>query len=498
MGKTKKRPVRVFRDGNKLYVIQNGKRKYISRSKRTPLINPKQEQKNIQKVFIQNKIYHSLRRPRGIPDRTRPRAHISTPLLSIGDLSRFNKFAALENTPQTAAQAAPQIPSPQTANVAGEIAPPPPPVFSTQIKQQPSVNVPFAKSNQTPFNEAQIRNLMKEKLDLNIKLKELKADTEVKGDEKKKLESKYRATIKQKNDKIKEMNSANKAALKQLNLSARGDTSGGVILYDGDTQLLHILPREMTAIRREVKGSIYEGKFNVKNLTNNKELISLLTTGSDDIITKVKNLVSSEQTIEEVDEPVELIFIDEPYKKPESSETLPSSPPSEAQQLGSGKADEGMYDSEINKVMKTLKIPHYKGCIAADEISLLKKSPKMSFVMNLDPRGIHEKEHWVACNIDIEREGDQSIEYYDPLGGKATKGFKREMKKYLQTDKIPNLVRFKENEVIEQPDNSSNCGVYCIEFLHRRSMNDSFPQASHYKEKHIQKYKNALEKFKLM
>ncbi len=152
---------------------------------------------------------------------------------------------------------------------------------------------------------------------------------------------------------------------------------------------------------------------------------------------------------------------------------------------GSGKVGTGMTDQELDHIMRNE--PYYQNCISADEINTLKPHKKMEFIINTDPKSGPGK-HWCACFIDID--GDQSVEYYDPLADDPTERFKHDIQKYV-IDKLDpkTLLKFKINKVIDQRSDTDTCGLMCVNFLKKRNRGVSFKNATGYIEPHINKTK---------
>lgn len=141
------------------------------------------------------------------------------------------------------------------------------------------------------------------------------------------------------------------------------------------------------------------------------------------------------------------------------------------------KGEGGMYDSEIEEVMKP--DHNFVGVISADEINTLPIKPKMSFIINTDPRD-KPGEHWQACRIDSTF--DKSVEFYCPFGDDPQPSFMKGIKKLVDKMKLPYMLKFKINKVKNQDVRSDTCGFHCINFLKKRGAGQSFKQATGYKE----------------
>lgn len=131
-------------------------------------------------------------------------------------------------------------------------------------------------------------------------------------------------------------------------------------------------------------------------------------------------------------------------------------------QKGKGKFP-ALYNDEIEDYFEDdEKYPHFGGVIASDQISQLPKKLPIGFVMNTDDSD-GEGEHWTAVYIN----GD-SIEYFDPLGDPPTKKFLTDIKKYVESLKVPTMLKLKVNKVKWQDDKTNSCGWFCIQFLDNR------------------------------
>lgn len=157
---------------------------------------------------------------------------------------------------------------------------------------------------------------------------------------------------------------------------------------------------------------------------------------------------------------------------------------------------QGMSSDQINAIMDKYK-PDYLGCIAADEIHLLrpKKSTRICWVMNTDPRG-QPGSHWVACLIDARPHGSHSVEYYDSLAEPIRQGWVEDLKKIIKrVHGDESYLRFKENGVADQSDTSNNCGEFACRFLQARLDGETFGQASGWNsagERKIEQWKKKM------
>lgn len=99
---------------------------------------------------------------------------------------------------------------------------------------------------------------------------------------------------------------------------------------------------------------------------------------------------------------------------------------------------------------------------------------------------IHE--HFIALYIDLRNE--LTIELYDPLGiiTEKTEKFKyfvdklyNKLQKMINKMNIDYLIKFKQNYIQQESQNSSLCGIYCINFLIKRFNNESWQKLTSYK-----------------
>lgn len=137
---------------------------------------------------------------------------------------------------------------------------------------------------------------------------------------------------------------------------------------------------------------------------------------------------------------------------------------------GSGKDSlmTGLYDDQINDML--MSEPNYCGCISRDEIHKLKLDDKgkYGFVYNTVPSNKPTKYegHWRAIYIDLD--DDKSIDHYDSFGEPAEEDIQEQIKKLLEQFNLPYYLKWKDNKIINQRSNSSNCGFFCVNFLQDR------------------------------
>jgi hypothetical protein len=157
--------------------------------------------------------------------------------------------------------------------------------------------------------------------------------------------------------------------------------------------------------------------------------------------------------------------------------------------------EDGLYESQINDTMK--KYQQFLGTFAIDELHDLenKIEPKTQWgaIINLDKRK-GGGSHWVAMYGDGRANGSQSIEYYNSFGEPAPKPILAALKGIAKKMNSQNYLKFKENKIVQQDNNSSNCGPFAMHFLIQKFRGKPFPEASGYDE-HIKAEKD-IEAFK--
>lgn len=128
------------------------------------------------------------------------------------------------------------------------------------------------------------------------------------------------------------------------------------------------------------------------------------------------------------------------------------------------KGSNGLYDTEINKIMEPYKKDGYIGTFARDDFSkiipTIKKNQKnASFILNTDVSS-GPGMHWQAVNIT-----PKAVEFYDSFGREPTPDVEKNLgyvaKRMFPKKILPIIV----NKVKVQDDRSSNCGHFCMKFL---------------------------------
>ncbi len=154
---------------------------------------------------------------------------------------------------------------------------------------------------------------------------------------------------------------------------------------------------------------------------------------------------------------------------------------------GDGKEQEGgMYDDQIDRVMSHFK--DYAGTIMRNEIKTLlpgiEPRSRVAFIINTDTSD-KPGQHWDAVYIDARDgpESSNSLEWYDSFGRSMPPDIQQDCKLILKMLKPSTVLKLKENRVIAQSDNSSNCGFFCCRFLMDRFRGKSFAAATGYDDK---------------
>lgn len=154
---------------------------------------------------------------------------------------------------------------------------------------------------------------------------------------------------------------------------------------------------------------------------------------------------------------------------------------------GRKKQDEGgMYDDQIDRVMSHFK--DYKGTIMRNEIKTLlpgiEPRSRVAFIIN-NQANDKPGQHWDAVYIDARDgpESSNSLEWYDSFGRSMPPDILQDCKLILKMLKPSTVLKLKENRVIAQSDNSTNCGFFCCKFLMDRFRGKSFAAATGYDDK---------------
>lgn len=126
----------------------------------------------------------------------------------------------------------------------------------------------------------------------------------------------------------------------------------------------------------------------------------------------------------------------------------------------------GMSNYQIDAAMEDE--PMYLKTISADEIPelyimanlALDEYKQCGFIVNVDPRGVVDRQHWVAVYIDCDVEN--VCYYYDSFGEPPTPMIAAGLKALINKLDIPHYLAFEYNTIVNQDMNSSRCGIHCI------------------------------------
>lgn len=171
---------------------------------------------------------------------------------------------------------------------------------------------------------------------------------------------------------------------------------------------------------------------------------------------------------------------------------------------GKGRSDtHGLYDDEIDKIMSHFKDFH--GCIMRDEIKNLlpqiRPQSRVAFIINNQDHN-SPGQHWDAVYIDARNgpESSNSLEWFDSFARPMPADIREDCKLILKCLKPETILKLKENRIIHQSDESSNCGYFCCRFLIDRFRGKSFSAASGFDDRvkidHSKQEEKEIEKMK--
>lgn len=161
----------------------------------------------------------------------------------------------------------------------------------------------------------------------------------------------------------------------------------------------------------------------------------------------------------------------------------------------------GLYSNEIDEILSHHK--DYLGTISRDGLKSIlpkiKPGSRGGVVLNLDPAR-KAGSHWTSLFWDSRPEGSRTIEYYNSYGEPMPADLRRQIPEIIQRLKPTTYLKFKENSIINQRSNSSNCGYFSAKFLIDRFRGIPFPECSGFSnvvksEKDIERFKKSLPPF---
>jgi hypothetical protein len=133
---------------------------------------------------------------------------------------------------------------------------------------------------------------------------------------------------------------------------------------------------------------------------------------------------------------------------------------------GNNNSLSGLYDTQINEIMKEFFKIGYKGTVPIDKISMIKIKPdemkdRISFIMNTGTSKSKGK-HWIAVVFDFQ---DRSLLYYDSLAEQPSKMFLYQIKQLIDKMKLPYYLKIKINKIQRQSNVSDSCGWFAMKFI---------------------------------
>lgn len=152
---------------------------------------------------------------------------------------------------------------------------------------------------------------------------------------------------------------------------------------------------------------------------------------------------------------------------------------------GNGEGDDGLYDQQINEILKK-RIKNFVPVVASDKVENLlehvQKGDKFfAAVINTEPSSSSGR-HWRSIIVD-NRDDFPSAEYFDPLAEtergpeKSLISVMRKISKRMNPEKY---FKFKYNMLRRQNYNKSNCGYHVMKFIEDRFNGIPFSEASGY------------------
>ena len=122
-------------------------------------------------------------------------------------------------------------------------------------------------------------------------------------------------------------------------------------------------------------------------------------------------------------------------------------------------------------------------------------------MINTDP-STKEGKHRASIYVDARdgSESSNSIEYFDSFANPMPKDMLEDCKLIIKCLKPNNFLKLKENRIIQQSNDSANCGYLAMNFLINRLRGKSFSDATGFDEKmkinHITKNEKEIERLK--
>lgn len=162
---------------------------------------------------------------------------------------------------------------------------------------------------------------------------------------------------------------------------------------------------------------------------------------------------------------------------------------------GSGKEEEieGCFGYQIDEVLDCL--PNYYGAIMQKDLyktlkEIIEDKPEFfSFVYLIENYRNQGTNHWVAIFYDYE---EKEICYYDSFGYDAPIHIKKVIQALPEQLGCECYIKYKYNSVQYQPDESTLCGNYAINYILMRYLGNTHVEASKYNDKKAEAQKEVL------
>lgn len=149
-------------------------------------------------------------------------------------------------------------------------------------------------------------------------------------------------------------------------------------------------------------------------------------------------------------------------------------------QYGKGVISQGLTNVELDTLMAD--VPGYLGAFPIDNLPVIDRNKSGSYIYNTMPAPITG--HWRAVIVEPD-----VIMHFDSFGEEPSQEI---IDKYKGSGR-----QFKINKLQVQPDNSVDCGYYCVRFLYDMAAGKTFKQATQFVDG-IEETKSILSDFKII
>lgn len=152
----------------------------------------------------------------------------------------------------------------------------------------------------------------------------------------------------------------------------------------------------------------------------------------------------------------------------------------------------GLSTDEINQIMS--QYPHFSGTYASDQILSAPIKTKTEFGIVINKDKINQcGSHWVA----LYSNGHSTLEYFDSFGNNPTPTLLKDLKIIAKKIGAEDYLQLKINKIIQQEDQTTNCGFFSCKFLIDRFKGKPFRESTKYDdsikgEKNIEEFKRKL------